>query len=363
MGSTNFCGIIKFKKSQHHSLSISNSSVSSNNSPIQRKKTSDDTKYASIELTQTNLEDGYMYYKLRDNLVKTQQLIEIQEYFQISDINLNKLWIFFKQIDKNKIGFITIYDLYRLLDIKMTSFMAPFLDRFYINISKEFDGKILFEELIPNLISFCLFSPDKIIEFIFNMIDKNNDGFVKKSDIIKLILLKRESESIFIENSLKAVEDYTHYKRGDRISLEEFVEMSLKLTFIIFPAMSLQTLLRNKCVGNSFWDKLRVEIKAYANNQVKIYDRKRIEKQIEKVKDKVFVEKRELFLKRIKAEENMEKMNREKIYKMELRVERKKSDTLYYLDKIKNEKKSFKDYKEELDKKRKVKIAKSQVFL
>ena len=363
MGSTTFCGIIKLRKSQRHSVSVLQSSLGSSNSPIQRKKTSDDTKYASIELSQTNSEDGNLYYKLRDNLVKTQQLIEIQEHFHINDINLNKLWIFFKKIDKDKIGFITIFDLYRLLDIKMTSFMAPFVDRFYINISKEFEGKILFEELIPNLISFCLFSPDKIIEFIFNMIDKNNDGFVKKSDIIKLIKLKRESEHMFFENSLKALEDYSHYKRGDRISLEEFVEMSLKLTFIIFPAMSLQTLIRNKCVGNSFWEKLHTEIKAYANNQVKIYDRKRIEKQIEKVKEKVFVEKRELFLKRIQAEENMEKMNREKIYKMELRVERKKSDTLYYLDKIKNEKKSFRDYKEELDKKRKVKISKSQVFL
>ena len=369
MGSTNFCGIIKFRKNRNnHSFSLIES-ISSlkekttayyNKTNINKKYSLED-KYASIELTEDK--NGDLIYVLRENLFKTQTLQKIQEQYHISEKNLQNLWSYFKKIDKNRKGFIKLTDLYDYLEINQTSFISPFLDRFYINIEKEFQDKILFEEFLPKLISFCLFSPYKIIEFVFNMIDKNHDGFVKKLDIIKFVSIKRDSEGVYLTNNIKAINDYARYKRGDKISKEDFMEMCLNLNFIFFPAVCLQEIFREKFAGENFWKKMHKEIKIYALNQAKINDKKRIEKQIEKVKDKVFDEKRENFLKRIEAEENLEKMNKDKFYKMNLRIERKKSDTLFYMDKIKNEKSSIKELKEDLEKKRKEKLALSQVLV
>lgn len=121
--------------------------------------------------------DKFTYYRRTDLNYNSKKLLEIKEKFYLEKPDLEILWDFFKQLNEDKTGFITIDDLYILIKEKQSnSIVAPYLDRFFVIIEKRFNEKIAFEELLPYLISYCLSSIFQIIKFVFEFADKNKHG-------------------------------------------------------------------------------------------------------------------------------------------------------------------------------------------
>lgn len=304
-------------------------------------------KEASMKIITNN--QGQLVYVRRNDLQKSERILNIMQKFYLKDHHLEEIWTFFKKIDVNGTGYIKPGDLYILLHEPQTSIISPFVDRFFILIEKEFHDKATFEEFLPNLISYCLFSIYQIVEFVFHMIDKNHDGFISRVDVIKLLELRRSDHEIYLLNHAWAVDDYRDVKRSDKISKEEFADLCNKLSFIYFPAVLFQTNLRMYYLSESFWNKLGKEVKnAYMNN-IKQSEYDRINMKIDKIKNKLFEDKVKKFQKfNAGGDENLE-VKENKIYKEDIRLmkmRRKNSDTDFYLGVFEENKKLKKLSKE-----------------
>ncbi len=105
-------------------------------------------------------------------------------------------------------------------------------------IEKETPDKISFVEWLPSIAVYCLYPSDKIISFVFSMIDADHDNNISKKDIIKYLVTERYNKKIFPFNYVRSVE-LLEVERSDKISLEQFKKIYLKVSFICYPAYRL----------------------------------------------------------------------------------------------------------------------------
>ena len=83
--------------------------------------------------------------------------------FEFLENDIFRLWKHFIKIDKDESGYISIGQLFNYLDERNYSIVAPYLERFFDLIDREFIEKVNFDEFLPALVSFCLFSKDEMI--------------------------------------------------------------------------------------------------------------------------------------------------------------------------------------------------------
>lgn len=267
---------------------------------------------------------------------KNEKIMKIKEKFYLTLEDINKLHNFFCLLDKENSGFITIVDIYRLLNENpSTSIIGPFIDRFFVLIEKKNFYKTSFEEFLPNLVSFCLFSTFQLIEFMFNFIDKDHDNYISKGDIRNILILKREENDIYMENSIKAMENIKGIKRIDKINLEEFFEICKKMPFLFHPLIILQDRLKEKYLGNKFWEDLNISVREKYTNKLKILENDRINMQIFNLQNKLIQNKK----KKMKISD---KKDEDKIYHEKIRSERRNSDTAFFIGKYEE----FKEFRE-----------------
>jgi Ca2+-binding EF-hand superfamily protein len=336
MGSA-LCGIKKSKK-----LIISSPYLIENDSigPI-----IDTNKVGSFKIISNDF--GEQTYIRRIKLYKSEKIKTIMKKLYLQDNHIDQLWDFFKQLDSAESGYINLEDLYLLIkESPNSSIVAPFLDRFFILIEKEYKDKICFEELIPNLVSYCLFSLYQIVEYVFNFIDKDHDGYISRNEIIRLLQINRDEEDLYSINHTWALEKYKDFKRSDKICKGEFIKACNKLYFIPYPAIYLQKCLKLFYIGNNFWKKLAEEVKHLYISGFKYNENIRIKLKIDKIKQRLQDQKLKIFEK-IKADKlKSEKENYKKIYYEEIRLSRKLSDTIFYLVKFKENKSKLKNSKQ-----------------
>ncbi len=55
------------------------------------------------------------------------------------------------------------------------SVVSPQFYRFFDIIDKKIFDQCTFDELLPALVSYCLFTRSEILGFVFNMVDENQD--------------------------------------------------------------------------------------------------------------------------------------------------------------------------------------------
>ena len=83
--------------------------------------------------------------------------------FEFLESDVLRLWKHFIKIDKDNTGYITIGQLFTYLSERQYSIVAPYLERFFDLIDKEHIEKVNYEEFLPAIVSFCLFSKDEMI--------------------------------------------------------------------------------------------------------------------------------------------------------------------------------------------------------
>ena len=71
------------------------------------------------------------------------------------------------------------------IDERDYSIVSQAFSRFFCIIDKGHEDKVSFNELLPALVSFCLFTRSEILGFVFHMIDEDRDLHVSKQDIFK----------------------------------------------------------------------------------------------------------------------------------------------------------------------------------
>lgn len=108
------------------------------------------------------------------------------------------------------------------------SVVAPFVERFFELIDRKRSDRCTFEEFLPAICAFSLFSRQEMIAFIFSMLDTDNDKIVSKIDLLKFISqfrqgLKQKDRCINLYplNVPRNISDF-RFERGDKIDMNEF---------------------------------------------------------------------------------------------------------------------------------------------
>ena len=74
---------------------------------------------------------------------------------------------------------------------------------------------------MPAISVYCLYTNEKIIQFVFNLLDADQDNYISKKDMIKFLITERFGKKIFPYNYIHAIE-LLDVPRSDRITFEQF---------------------------------------------------------------------------------------------------------------------------------------------
>ena len=237
------CGLINKKGNSNNGLIVANSRKSS------EKRNSDDENI-----------NNPLYRKSK--LIR-EKINIIKKNFFIDNTDIDNLFSFYsKKLSKNG-EYIEKQDLYDLCDITEPSDeICPYMEHFWENIPKIDEQKVYFDELVIFLISYCICSNYQLIEFVFGLIDKNNNKFISYEEIVKLISQKYNKREIFKYNHFEQIKQYTSskIKIKEKISIDDFLIICLDNPFIFYPAVKLQNLLKSNYIGVKFWKKLNNKI-------------------------------------------------------------------------------------------------------
>lgn len=162
-------------------------------------------------------------------------------------------------------------------------------------IEKEVEQKVSFSEWLPAISLFCLYSPDSVVLFVFQLLDSDHDHFISKKDLMTFLVQKRNNKKIFYFNYMKAVE-LLDIERPDKISIEQFRKIQTQIPFVCYPAFRLQKSLRNKIFGPKYWDVLYERILNKENDENKFKQQQKIQEEIRRKQQSKIDKKVEKFL-------------------------------------------------------------------
>jgi Ca2+-binding EF-hand superfamily protein len=166
---------------------------------------------------------------------------------------LQVIWSHFLEIDKKGDGYILPKQVIEYIDERMYSIVSPYFMRLFDIMEKQEPDRVSFEEFLPGLVSFCLFSRDEIFGFVFHMLDENKDDDISKTDLFKFLFQFNEGYRVFPPNITRSVE-IVKLTRGDQISIQQFAEMAQQVPYLIFPAIRLQKMMRIYFGGERLWN-------------------------------------------------------------------------------------------------------------
>ena len=115
-------------------------------------------------------------------------------YFELEQIQ--KIWLCYLAMDSRDRGYITLKHLMEYMQEQKYSVVAPFLERFFYLIDKVHEEKATFEEFLPALCAYALFSRGELIAFFFNMLDEDKDTVLCKLELLKFAAKFRGGKKI-----------------------------------------------------------------------------------------------------------------------------------------------------------------------
>eukprot|EP00347_Sterkiella_histriomuscorum_P006285 403353352 len=196
--------------------------------------------------------------------------------------------------DKANIGYVTIGSIFGYLDERNYSIVAPYLERFFDLIDREHIERVNYEEFLPALVSFCLFSKDEMITFVFNMFDRDRDGEISKRDLFRLFTIVIDNIQVFPVNNMRAVE-LIQMERGDKMTKNDFVKIVQQLPYTIFPSFRLQSEMRETFGGNRFWRKCKVRLDKKEQEKKMMIEREKFFEKSKKKKEEEYQDKLEFY--------------------------------------------------------------------
>lgn len=278
---------------------------------------------------------GNIVYKRRKNIIITNRIYSIIKQYNITESIVIKIWKFFKVLDSKSTGYINKYILYLLIneDVDFSS-LTLYINQFFNEMSKENNEKASFEEFLPSIISYCLYSTYHIIKYTFNILDSDSDGFISREEIVNFLETKINNNRLLLYNHAETIK-YTNYiTRSDRISIEDFEKICKRFPFIYYQGIRFQELLRERYISNAFWKDVLKQVTTKHLNNIKMNEKIKIDAKIEELQENIIKEKVKLYRKKMEVYEK----NRKKDKGKEVG-----NDDLFYMEEFENEKNNSDD--------------------
>jgi Ca2+-binding EF-hand superfamily protein len=150
---------------------------------------------------------------------------------------------------------VNVMEIFRVIKEKPNSVIAPYLTRYISLLEREEGERLKFVEFVRSISKYCLLNPPQILQFVFQCIDENQDGFVNKQEIMRFLRTEHDGKLIFPNNYMRAVELF-ETQRADKIDWIEFLRLVREVPYLSFPAFRLQQALRLYTLGEFTWRKI-----------------------------------------------------------------------------------------------------------
>jgi Ca2+-binding EF-hand superfamily protein len=160
---------------------------------------------------------------------------------RLSQLEVRKLYAFFREIDKDNSGFITADEFRAKIKLRDT----PFLQRVFSLFDDSGDGKIDFGEFVSILFQYCTFSNHGIICLAFDLYDADGSGLLEVSEIAELVRQVYDTPGAVsndkVDAALVAMSGGKAIKGDVSISKDRFAMFAVEHPAVLEPALDLQT--------------------------------------------------------------------------------------------------------------------------
>jgi len=254
--------------------------------------------------------------RVRNHLLQKATMVD----FELSEREVKDVWGVFIKMDIHKLGFVTLNEFYTILKERYYSVVGPYLERFFDLIDRREFDKLYFDEFLPGIIAFNLFSRDEMIMcnelsmtelVVFSMLDRDKDDEISKKDLYRLLNLDREEIQVFPINNTRAVE-LIDAERGDKLAKAEFLNIVNKIPYLVFPAFRLQSQMQEIFCGKSFWRKLKFKMEKKEQEKKLLAERERFFERTKKKREAEYLEKMDFFEMKIKELNRQEELQKKR---------------------------------------------------
>eukprot|EP00752_Nemacystus_decipiens_P005390 g4886.t1 len=174
--------------------------------------------------------------------------MEADSAVEVSKAQLAKLHVMFENIDVSKSGTVYCSEILSVVDMAQ----SPFTDNLFKLVGVHPDGSLTFSQLCRILMTYCVFSKEEILLFLFRQYDTDNSGAIDEREFRELAKTVNNASPMFPGNFAKALLDFDTNSDG-LIDFDEFRAMDKAFPLLFFPAFRLQDSLQKQFLGSSFW--------------------------------------------------------------------------------------------------------------
>jgi len=188
----------------------------------------------------------------------SEKIREAQENFQLTNAEIYEMFHVFRKADLLGTGYINLDNIYYMINEEV-GIISPYLERLFSLIKKQHVDKANFLEFLPVLCTFCLYTRQQLISFVFCMLDTDHNGFISKKDMLNFVSEKRFDAPVFPRNFMLSI-DAIELERPDKISFEQFLNIEQDILFLIYPLARLQKGLQKVFGGRRLWESVYTRI-------------------------------------------------------------------------------------------------------
>lgn len=190
-----------------------------------------------------------------------------------------KIYEKFKEIDEDMSGVVDLDEFFEFLREERTDFAT----QLFTLIDENASGEIDFNEFLVGLWNICTFEEDSLLRFAFDLVDKDNSGYIdgdEMEDLIKNVHGTKYNKMLFAHTK-KVMKKYD--KNGDnQFSFEEFKGTHRELPLLFMPAFTLMYKMKEEFYGPDFWA-LAGKARARQKKAQRIRDFMRLNAQLQKI--------------------------------------------------------------------------------
>lgn len=121
----------------------------------------------------------------------------------------------------------------------------------FADIDRNDDGRITFREFVLSVWKYVVLGRHDLAGFAFDMYDTDNSGFLSEEEVINMVAELYGTKNL--EDSVNKMIRKMDKDKNHRISKKEFAAGVRNFPQILHPAFDIQTKMRKKIIGDSFW--------------------------------------------------------------------------------------------------------------
>lgn len=171
---------------------------------------------------------------------------------QLTSSDVKALYHTFVKIDKDRSGSINVQELLNFLDLEPT----PYNKRIFSCFDENSSGSVDFREYVIALWNYLTCGTATLDMFTFDLYDRDNSGFITYEEI-ESICKEIFGEKWNGNKSARSVIAQMKKKQGELgLDLEGFQKFARTHQLLFKPTFEIQSIMRQKICGNSFWNNL-----------------------------------------------------------------------------------------------------------